>query len=77
MSIQYFDCYSFLFPREEFPEMHIRDVKNEVEEVTKQLEKLDLMKVSQLKRECKEQGLRGYSRLKKNELIELIRKLNI
>jgi len=83
-----FDFYSLLLPKEEFPEMHKQFKKQpepvviveeddvEIEEITEQMEELTIdlktYKVVELKKMAKKNGLKGYSKLKKKDLIELL-----
>jgi len=61
---------------EEIKDEPVKEVKEElVEEVKEELEeKVDYkkMKVGDLKKLCKEKGIKGYSKLKKKEVIELL-----
>ena len=71
---QKFDFMKYLCPG-----LCLEEEMKDIEEITEQMEQLDLnkLKVSQLKRMCKENGIKGYSRKKKNELVNLLKKLNL
>lgn len=66
-------CNINLEPKQEIKEQIIEEIKDEHKE-----EKIDislrLMKVTELKKLCKERKIKGYSKLKKKELIELLEK---
>ncbi len=75
-----FDFIKHLCQKEDFPNFYKDEKKDkDIEEITKQIEKLDLntLKVSQLKRMCKDNGIKRYSKLKKNELVKLLNKIKI
>jgi len=77
---QNFNFFKHLCPKEDFPEFYKEEKKDEdIEEITKQMSNINLntMKVSQLKRMCKDNGIKGYSKLKKNELVELLKDLKL
>ena len=76
---QNFDFFKHCCQKEDFPEFYKEKKDEDIEEITKQMSKIDLnsMKVSQLKRMCKENGIKGYSKKKKIELIELLKKIKI
>ena len=75
---QNFDFFKHCFPEEDFPEYHNKE-DIVIEDLTKQMCKMDLksMKVSQLKRMCKDNGIKGYSKKKKAELIGLLTDLKL
>ena len=68
MSIKDFDCYSYLFPEEEFPEMH------NVDNVQALIKNFENLKVSVLKKECKKRGIHGFTKMRKNEIIQLLKR---
>jgi hypothetical protein len=73
---QNFDFIKYLFSKEDLLEFYKEEKKDEdIEEITNRMSKIDLntMKVSQLKRMCKNNGIKGYSKLKKNKLVELLK----
>ena len=76
---QNFDFIKLLCPKEDFPQFYKEEEDKDIEEITTQMNKLDLntLKVSQLKRMCKDNGIKGYSRKKKNELVDLLKKLKL
>jgi len=80
---QNFDFMKYLCSEEDFPQFYKEEKQpvedKDIEEITEQMEKLDLntLKVSQLKRMCKENGIKGYSKKKKNELVNLLKKLKL
>ena len=69
-----FDFFKYLLP-----DLHKDKEDNVIEEIIEHVEKLDLntLKVSQLKRMCKGNGIKGYSKKKKSELIDLLKELKL
>ena len=67
--------YEVEFSDSEIDEMEI----DEVEELIHDFKKIDLnkLKVTELKQKCKENKIKGYSKCKKKELIELLKNLHI
>ena len=60
MEYENFDYYSMVFPIEDHPEMH----------------DLSKLKCTELKALCKKNNIKKYSRMRKNELITVLNKLN-
>ncbi len=75
---QNFNFFKYLCPIKDFPEFYKKE-DMVIEDLTKQVSKINLksMKVSQLKKMCKKNGIKGYSKKKKNELIELLKDLKL
>jgi len=81
-----FDFFSMLCPKELFPEFHcykepevveeVEEIDEEIEDLTEQMEELTIdlkkYKVVELKKIAKNNGLKGYSKLKKKDLIDLL-----
>ncbi len=61
---------------EEQPSEEIEEIAEELTEEEQSSEEIDYskMKVSELKKECKNQKIKGYSKLKKKALIQLLKK---
>ena len=81
-----FDLFSIAFPKEEFPEMHCykqpepEAIDIDIEDLTEQMSNLTVdlkkYKVTELKKIAKINGLKKYSKLKKEPLIELLQGIN-
>jgi len=78
-----FDLFHFVCPEEDFPEFYRESESKEeeiididMEDLTEQMEDLTIdlkkYKVTELKKIAKNNNLKGYSKLKKNDLIDLL-----
>lgn len=75
-----FDFVKLLCPKDDFPEMVKYYKKNDqIEELSKKFANINLnkFKVPELKKKCKENNIKNYSKCKKSELIKLLEKINI
>jgi len=76
-----FNMIEYLCPEEDFPEFYRKEEPEEIididmEDLTEQMEELTIdlkkYKVKELKKIAKNNNLKGYSKLKKNDLIDLL-----
>ena len=78
-----FNMFEYLCPKEDFPEFYIEpeQIQEEIididmEDLTEQMEELTLdlkkYKVKELKKIAKNNNLKGYSKLRKKELVDLL-----
>ncbi|KAL7089173.1 hypothetical protein ACP275_13G172200 [Erythranthe tilingii] len=68
---------SVIVPSDEIELKNERLVTTEVDKDEEQSEKFEDMKLAQLKEVAKSKGIKGYSKLKKSELVELLIRSNI